>query len=325
MNKNNEYQPLDAMEYPRFEGIRTFMRLPLVSDLNNIDIAIVGVPFDTGATFRVGARFGPSGIRDNSLLLRPYNPAQKIEIFEHCSAVDHGDLPIVPGYLKESHLMIKDGAQKIFDEETIPIFIGGDHSISLPLLRAAKEKYGPIALVHFDAHSDLWHGYFDQKDTHGTQFRRALEEGLIDPSKSSQIGLRGPLYDKSDSKMSEKAGLMAITGPELHRIGTTEAISRIKELAGNGPTYLTFDIDFVDPAYAPGTGTPEAGGFTGYDSLALVRGLTDITFIGYDMVEVMPAYDPAKITCLLAANIIYEFMTLIALRKRTKTGKQIAP
>ena len=179
MNKKNEYQPLDAMEYPRFEGIRTFMRLPHVSDLNNIDIAIVGVPFDTGATFRVGARFGPSGIRDNSLLLRPYNPAQKIEIFEHCSAVDHGDLPIVPGYLKESHLMIKDGAQKIFDEETIPIFIGGDHSISLPLLRAAKEKYGPIALVHFDAHSDLWHGYFDQKDTHGTPFRRALEEGLI--------------------------------------------------------------------------------------------------------------------------------------------------
>ena len=319
MKNNKKYMPLDAMEYPRFEGIRTFMRLPHVTDLNDVDFAVVGVPFDTGATFRVGARFGPAGIRDNSLLLRPYNPAQKIEIFKYCSGIDYGDLAIVPGYTQESYQRIKEGAQPIFEHDVIPIYMGGDHSVSLPLLRAAKEIFGPLALVHFDAHSDLWHGYFGEKDTHGTPFRRALEEGLIDPKKSSQIGLRGSLYDHKDYQMSAEAGLMAITGPQLHQIGMNHAIKRIKERVGTGPAYLTFDIDFVDPAYAPGTGTPEAGGFTGYEALSLIRGLTDIDFIGYDMVEVMPPYDPAGITSLLAANIMYEFISLIALNK--KTGK----
>ena len=213
-----KHEPLDAMEYPRFEGIRTFMRLPHITDLQDVDFLIAGVPFDTGGTFRVGARFGPSGIRENSLLLRPYNPAQNIEIFDYCSGIDFGDLPIVPGYLAESHKMIKNNADVIFQSQSTPVFIGGDHSISLPLLRAAKEQFGPLALVHFDAHSDLWHGYFNKKDTHGTPFRRAIEEKLIDPSLSCQIGLRGPLYDKNDSTMSEDEGLLAITGPELHQI-----------------------------------------------------------------------------------------------------------
>ena len=320
MKNDKKYMPLDAMEYPRFEGIRTFMRLPHVTDLNDVDFADVGVPFDTGATFRVGARFGPAGIRDNSLLLRPYNPAQEIEIFKYCSGIDYGDLAIVPGYTQESYQRIKEGAQPIFEHDVIPIYMGGDHSVSLPLLRAAKENFGPLALVHFDAHSDLWHGYFGEKDTHGTPFRRALEEGLIDPKKSSQIGLRGSLYDHKDYQMSAEAGLMAITGPQLHQIGMNHAIKRIKERVGTGPAYLTFDIDFVDPAYAPGTGTPEAGGFTGYEALSLIRGLTDIDFIGYDMVEVMPPYDPAGITSLLAANIMYEFISLIALSKKTGTS-----
>ena len=221
MKKENKYKPLDAMKYPRFEGIRTFMRLPHEANLKDIDFTIVGVPFDTGGTFRVGARFGPSGIRDNSLLLRPYNPAQEIEIFKYCSGSDYGDLPIIPGYLPESHKLIQEGAEKIFSQNTIPIFMGGDHSISLPLLRAVKKKYGPVALIHFDAHSDLWHGYFDNKDTHGTPFRRALEEELIDTSRSSQIGLRGPLYDLEDYQMSTEEGLLAIPGPELHKIGKT--------------------------------------------------------------------------------------------------------
>ena len=322
MKKENKYKPLDAMEYPRFEGIRTFMRLPHESNLKDIDFTIVGVPFDTGGTFRVGARFGPSGIRDNSLLLRPYNPAQEIEIFKYCSGSDYGDLPIIPGYLPESHKLIQEGAEKIFSQNTIPIFMGGDHSISLPLLRAVKKKYGPVALIHFDAHSDLWHGYFDNKDTHGTPFRRALEEELIDTSRSSQIGLRGPLYDLEDYQMSTEEGLLAIPGPELHKIGNQKAISMIKKRVGNGPAYLTFDIDFIDPAYAPGTGTPEAGGFTGYDGIEIVRGLTDINFIGYDMVEVMPPYDPADITSLLAANIMYEFISLIAIRKKKSDQDQ---
>ena len=311
-----KHEPLDAMEYPRFEGIRTFMRLPHITDLQDVDFLIAGVPFDTGGTFRVGARFGPSGIRENSLLLRPYNPAQNIEIFDYCSGIDFGDLPIVPGYLAESHKMIKNNADVIFQSQSTPVFIGGDHSISLPLLRAAKEQFGPLALVHFDAHSDLWHGYFNKKDTHGTPFRRAKEENLIDPSLSCQIGLRGPLYDKKDSTMPEDEGLLAITGPELHQIGIDRAIKLVKERVGNGPAYLTFDIDFLDPAYAPGTGTPEAGGFTGYESIRFIRGLKNIDFIGFDLVEVMPGYDPTQMTCLLAANIIYEFISLIALQKK---------
>tara|TARA_Y100001970_G_scaffold291953_1_gene431219 strand:+ start:2893 stop:3846 length:954 start_codon:yes stop_codon:yes gene_type:complete len=312
-----KHKPLDAMEYPRFEGIRTFMRLPHITNLQDVDFLIAGVPFDTGGTFRVGARFGPSGIRENSLLLRPYNPAQNIEIFDYCSGIDFGDLPIVPGYLAESHKMIKNNADIIFQSQSTPVFIGGDHSISLPLLRAAKEQFGPLSLVHFDAHSDLWHGYFNKKDTHGTPFRRAIEENLIDPSLSCQIGLRGPLYDKKDSTMPEDEGFLAITGPELHQIGIDRAIKLVKERVGNGPAYLTFDIDFLDPAYAPGTGTPEAGGFTGYESIRFIRGLKNIDFIGFDLVEVMPGYDPTQMTCLLAANIIYEFISLIALQKKT--------
>jgi len=310
------HTPIDAMKYPRFEGIRTFMRLPHTTNLDNVDFLIAGVPFDTGATFRVGARFGPSGIRENSLLLRPYNPAQNIEIFKYCSGIDYGDIPIVPGYLPESHKLIEQKTTSLFQTNIIPIFMGGDHSISLPILRSIKKEHGPVGLIHFDAHSDLWHGYYDKKDTHGTPFRRALEEKLIDPSISCQIGLRGPLYNKKDFSMSKDAGLLSITGPELHSMGIQKALSLVKNQIGNKKAYLTFDIDFIDPAFAPGTGTPEAGGFTGYDAISFVRGLTDVNFIGFDMVEVMPPYDPAHITSLLAANIIYEFISLIAIQKK---------
>ena len=316
MTNQPHYQPLDAMRYPRYSGIRTFMRLPHVTDLEGVDFAIVGVPFDTGGTYRVGARFGPGGIREGSLLLRPYNPALDIAIFDHCSGFDYGDLSTIPGYLPESHQLITERATELFNSQATPIFLGGDHSVSLPLLRAAAAKYGPVALIHFDAHSDLWHGYFGNKDTHGTPFRRALEEGLIDTSRSSQIGLRGSLYDANDLQMSYDAGFHVVTGPELHEQGIPETLAQIKDRIGDGPVYLTFDIDFVDPAYAPGTGTPEVGGFTGAQCLQLIRGLTNINFIGFDLVEVMPPYDPAGITSLLAANIVYEFISLIALQKK---------
>lgn len=316
---NKKHTPLDAMEYPRFEGIRTFMRLPHTTNLNNVDFLVAGIPFDTGATFRVGARFGPSGIRENSLLLRPYNPAQDIEVFKYCSGIDYGDIPIVPGYLPESHKLIEQETANLFQPNIVPIFMGGDHSISLPVLRSIKKKHGPVGLIHFDAHSDLWHGYYDNKDTHGTPFRRAIEENLIDPSISCQIGLRGPLYDKNDFSMSKDAGLLSITGPELHSMGIQKALSLVKNRIGNKKAYLTFDIDFIDPAFAPGTGTPEAGGFTGYDAISFVRGLKEINFIGFDMVEVMPPYDPAHVTSLLAANIIYEFISLIAIQKKINT------
>ncbi len=315
MTKQN-YKPLDAMIYPRFEGIRTFMRLPHVTDLAGVDFAVVGVPFDTGATFRVGARFGPEGIRNNSLLLRPYNPALEIDIFAVCSGVDYGDLPVTPGYLPESHTQIEAGAAEIFASGATPIFLGGDHSVTLPLLRAAAGKYGPLSLVHFDSHNDLWPGYFGGKDTHGTPFARALEEGLINPGRSCQIGLRGSLYEPGDLEMSRDAGFLVVTGPELHRQGVQKTLEQIRSYVGGGPAYLTFDIDFVDPAFAPGTGTPEVGGFTGAQCQELLRGLTGIEFVGFDLVEVMPAYDPAQTTCLLAANLVYTFISLIAWRKR---------
>ncbi len=313
------YRPVDAMVYPRFSGIRTFMRLPHVTDLEGVDFAIVGVPFDTGGTFRVGARFGPEGIRAQSMLLRTYNPALKVPIFDILSGVDYGDLSVTPGYLPESHKQIEDGAKTVFDSGATPIFLGGDHSVSLPLLRAAASKYGQVALVHFDSHSDLWSGYFGGKDTHGTPFRRAYEEGLLDTARSSQIGLRGSLYDEDDAKITEQLGFQLITGPQMHEIGIAETIRRVRERVGTGPIYLTFDIDFVDPAYAPGTGTPEVGGFTSAQCLQLLRGLTDLNIIGFDLVEVMPPYDSeGGVTCLLAANLVYEFISLIALQRRGK-------
>lgn len=320
MAEQKKYGPLDAMTYPRFEGVRTFMRLPYVTDLAAVDFAVVGVPFDTGGTFRVGARFGPEGIRTHSMLLRPYHPEHNINIFQYCSGIDYGDLPVTPGYLPESHAQIEAGARSIFSAGVIPIFMGGDHSVSLPLLRAAAATHGPLALIQFDSHGDLWHGYFGGKDTHGTPFRRAVEEGLLDTSRSSQIGLRGSVYDENDVGMSREL-FNVVTAVELHEIGVPETIRRIREQTGEGKVYLTFDIDFVDPAYAPGTGTPEVGGFNGAQCLQLVRGLAGLNFVGFDLVEVMPAYDPANITSLLAANMIYEFMALIALRKRKETGQ----
>ena len=188
---------------------------------------------------------------------------------------------------------------------------------STPLLRAAAAVHGPLALVQFDSHGDVWHGYFGGKDTHGTPFRRAVEENLIDTSRSIQVGLRGSVYDADDIQVSRQLGFQVITGPELHRMGMAEAVAAIRDRVGRqGPAYLTFDIDFVDPAFAPGTGTPEVGGFTGADCLALLRGLTQLPFVGYDLVEVMPAYDPAGVTSLLAANLLYEFIALDALRRR---------
>ncbi len=310
------YQPADAMVYPRFEGIRTFMRLPHVTDLTGVNLAVVGVPFDTGATYRVGARFGPSGIRQESMLLRPYHTEHKVNLFEHLSAVDYGDLPVTPGYLPESHAQITHSAAALFEAGVTPIFLGGDHSVSLPLLRAVNAQYGPVGLVHFDAHNDLWHGYFGGKDTHGTPFARAVEEGLLDVSRSTQVGIRGSLYGPEDVAITEEKGLALVTGPDLHRRGVASVLEQIRARAGMGPLYLTFDIDFLDPVYAPGTGTPEVGGATAVQALDLLRGLAGLSFVAYDLVEVMPTYDPAGITSLLAANLVHEMMALAAINVR---------
>jgi agmatinase len=250
------------------------------------------------------------------MLLRPYNPALKVNIFEKLSVIDYGDLPITPGYFYESHQQITEGASKILDANVRPIFLGGDHSVSWALLRAVAKKFGPVALVHFDSHSDLWSGYFGGKDTHGTPFRRAVEEGLLDVKRSSQIGLRGPLYGPEDVSLTAELGLLLISGPELHEIGVKETLRRVRERVGAGPAYLSFDIDFVDPTFAPGTGTPEVGGFSGAQCLELLRGLVGVNFVACDLVEVMPPYDVAGTTCLLAANLAYEMLSLLALNQQ---------
>jgi agmatinase len=311
------YGPADAMEYPRFSGIRTFMRLPYVQDLQGVDFAIAGAPFDTGATYRAGARFGPEGIRSASALLRPYNSSLDINLFDHLSGVDYGDFPVVPGYLPESHEKIAAGMRPILEAGVTPIVLGGDHSVTLPELRAVAQKFGPVALIQFDSHGDLWDEYFGGKDTHGTPFRRALEEGLLDVDRSSQIGLRGPLYEPADIQMSRDFGFQLFTADEVRRAGLEAVSAAVKQRAGDGPCFLTFDIDFVDPTFAPATGTPEVGGFNSWESQYLLRGLRGVNFVAYDLVEVSPPYDnPGATTSLLAANLVYEFISLLALARR---------
>jgi agmatinase len=312
------YEPANSFETPRFSGVRTFMRLPNNQDLNNADAAIVGAPFDTGASFRAGARFGPEGIRSISHMLRPYNPSQDVSIFDHLSVIDYGDVPVVPGFTEHSYQSIALGLEEIHRAGVVPIVLGGDHSIALPELRAAASVHGPLALVHFDSHADTWDEYFGEKHNHGTPFRRAVEEGLLEPSRSVQVGMRGSLYDSGDLEASRELGFEVITTDEVRQIGIGETIARIRERVGDGKVYASFDVDFCDPAYAPGTGTPEVGGFTSREAQELVRGLGGVELVGCDVVEVYPSYDgPGQITALLAANVAYELLTLVAVRKKS--------
>jgi agmatinase len=311
------YEPANSLETPRFSGVRTFMRLPNVQDLENADAAIVGAPFDTGASFRAGARFGPEGIRSVSHLLRPYNPSQDISIFEHLSVIDYGDVAVVPGYIEESYERIAVGLEEVHRAGVVPIVLGGDHSVALPELRAAAAVHGPLALVQFDSHTDTWDVYFGQKYNHGTVFRRAVEEGLLLPEHSIQVGMRGSLYEQGDLEASRELGFDLLTTDAVRKLGIEETIDRIRERIGGAKAYVSFDVDFVDPAFTPGTGTPEIGGFTSFEALGFVRGLSGIDIVGCDIVEVYPQYDsPAQITALLAATVAFEFLSLLARLKR---------
>ncbi|MFD4816057.1 agmatinase [Peribacillus butanolivorans] len=318
-----KYQPKDSFKSPRFCGVRTFMRLPFVEQVDeHMDFVITGIPFDSGQSFRTGARFGPEAIRDFSILLRPYNPEQDINIFDYISGIDYGDIPIVPGYISETYKKIEEELTPVIEKGIIPISLGGDHSITLGELRAIVKKHGPVALLQFDAHSDTWDSYFDQKYNHGTVFRRAIEEGLIDVSRSLQIGMRGGLYGPEDLQDARDLGLGVYTTNDYKRMGVEKMLEVIHERVANGPVFLSFDIDFLDPVYAPGTGTPEVSGANIDDALTFVRGLTNIDFVGFDLVEVLPAYDHGQITAAAAANIVYEFITLIALAKKEKLEKK---
>lgn len=315
------YEPANSFETPRFSGVRTFMRLPNMQDLQNSDVAIVGAPFDTGASFRVGARFGPEGIRSASHLLRPYNPSQDISIFEHLSVVDYGDVPVVPGFIEESYERITAGLEEIHRAGVVPIVLGGDHSIALPELRAAAAVHGPLALVQFDSHADTWDAYFGKKYNHGTVFRRAVEEGLLVAEHSIQVGMRGSLYDSGDLQVSRELGFDLVTTDAVRKLGVGETIARIRERVGDAKVYVSFDVDFVDPAFAPGTGTPEVGGFSSREAQEFVRGLAGTRIVGCDVVEVYPQYDgPGQVTALLAANIAFEFLSQIASASRRKNG-----
>lgn len=314
-----KYQPRNSFESPRFSGVRTFMRLPLVETIEEgIDFAVTGIPFDGGQSFRTGSRFGPAAIRDMSVLLRPYNPEQAIHIFEHVSGVDYGDIPVIPGYIQESYDKMVAGLFPLVEAGIIPIVLGGDHAVTLGELRAVAKQYGPVGLVHFDAHSDTWDSYFEQKYNHGTTFRRAIEEGLIDPARGIQVGMRGPLYAPSDLDDARALGLDVYTTNELKQLGSADMIAKIKQRVGTGPTFFSFDIDFLDPVYAPGTGTPEVAGVTTAEALELVRGLTGIDFVAFDLVEVLPQFDHGQLTAASAANVVYEFITLIALSRRDR-------
>jgi agmatinase len=310
------YEPADSFETPRFSGVRTFMRLPNVQDLENTDAAIVGAPFDTGGTFRIGARFGPESIRSVSHLLRRFNPGLDVVIFDHISVIDYGDVPVVPGYIEESYRRIAEGLEPIHRAGVVPVVLGGDHSIALPELRAAATVHGPLALVQYDSHPDTWDAYFGQKHTHGTPFRRAVEEGLLDPSRSIQVGMRGSIYDAGDWNDARDMGFDLVPTDEVRELGIPAVIERVRERVGDARAYVSFDVDFVDPAFAPGTGTPEIGGFTSREAQEFVRGLAGLDIVGCDVVEVLPPYDPAQITALLAANVAHEFLSLFALRRK---------
>lgn len=310
------YQPKDSSKSPRFTGPRTFMRLEHKRTTENVDFAVIGVPFDTAASNRTGQRYGPQHVRDFSVLLRPYNPDQDIDIFEYCSGVDYGDIDVIPGNIQRTYDNIVEGLKPVLEKGIIPIMIGGDHSISLGHLRAFAQQYGPVSLVHFDSHGDTWDNYFGEKYMHGTPFRRAVEEGLIDTEHSIQIGMRGPLYGPEDIEDARDLGFEVIPMKEVREIGHDKVVERIHQRAQDKPVFVTFDIDFLDPAYAPGTGTPEVGGPTSHEALEFVRGLHGLHMVGFDLVEVLPTYDSGEITAVAASSVIFEMMSLIAMQKR---------
>lgn len=319
------YAPIDSLQSPRFVGVRTFARLPALQTLEGVDFAIVGIPFDTGATFRVGARFSPEVIRSASALLRAYNPSLGIQVFPRFSVVDYGDAPVVPGYIEDSYERISAFLHPILAAGVVPISLGGDHSISLGELRAVAAVHGPVALIQFDAHTDTWDSYFGHKHTHGTPMRRAVEEGLLDPGRSIQVGMRGSLCSPDDLAEARALGFTVVTMDELRQHGPDRVLGQIHERVGQGPAFMSFDIDFVDPAFAPGTGTPEGGGPTSTEALALLRGLAGVHLVAADVVEVLPAYDPAGVTALLGANVAYELLSLLALWKQTQQGRETRP
>lgn len=310
--------PPDASLNPRYAGLATFARLPQLRDVAHADIAVVGIPFDSGVSYRPGARFGPSHIREASRLLRPYNPAQDVEPFSSQQVADAGDISVNPFNILEAVEQIERGATELTSKGTRLVTLGGDHTIALPLLRVVARQHGPVAVLHFDAHLDTWDTYFGAPITHGTPFRRASEEGLIDLTASMHVGTRGPLYGPEDLRDDARLGFAIISSPEIESEGLPRAIERMLARLGDRPVYISVDIDVLDPAHAPGTGTPEAAGMSSRELLAMIRALRGLNLVGADVVEVAPAYDHAQITAIAASHTAYEIIS--AMTKETASA-----
>jgi agmatinase len=300
------------MKMPRFAGPATFARLPRIDEVSRADVAVLGVPFDSGVTYRPGARFGPAHIRESSRLLRPYNPALGTSPFARLQVADAGDLAVNPFNLDEAITTIERGARALIEQVPHLLTLGGDHTIALPLLRAYAARHGPLAVVHFDAHLDTWDTYFGAAYTHGTPFRRASEEGLLDRDGCIHVGIRGPLFTDSDLSQDADVGFTLISAPEADSLGVTGMAQRIAERVGDRPVYVSVDIDVLDPAHAPGTGTPEAGGLTSRELLGVLRSFARLNLLGADIVEVAPAYDHAQITGIAAAHVGFELLSALA-------------
>ena len=303
-----KFRPLSSMSTPRFADIATFFRLPVVKDLSKLDYCICGVPWDGGTTNRPGARHGPREIRNASSLVRLYHPVSLQSPYDKFNIADIGDCPVNPADLKDSLLKIENFYKKIFESKTIPLSIGGDHLITLPILRGLKNEK-PVGLFQFDSHSDTWDTYFgDFKYTHGTPFRRAIEEELIDPKKYVILGIRGSLYDPNDLTWARDQGVTIITIDDYYEMGFENCINKIYDVLKKTETYFTFDIDGIDPTFAPGTGTPEVGGFSVREAQLIIRALKKLDFVGGDVVEVSPPFDLNNLTAHVAATIAFEML-----------------
>ncbi|KJK44979.1 agmatinase [Lentzea aerocolonigenes] len=307
--------PVDSSKIPRYAGPATFARLPRLDQVAHADVAVVGVPFDTGVSYRPGARFAPSAVREASRLLRPYNPGLDVSPFERVQVADGGDIAVNPFHIGEAIETIEQAAADLQAEGTKLVTIGGDHTIALPLLRAVSRIHGPVALLHFDAHLDTWDTYFGEPYTHGTPFRRAVEDGILDTEAISHVGTRGPLYGKKDLEDDRRLGFGIVTSSDVMRRGVDETVDALRQRIGSRPLYVSIDIDVLDPAHAPGTGTPEAGGMTSRELLEIVRGLRGLNLVGADVVEVAPAYDHADITSVAASHVAYDLVSLLALKE----------
>ncbi len=308
-----ERGPIDASRIPRFAGPPTFALLPRRDEVGRCDVAVAGVPFDSGTSYRPGARFGPAAVRQGSRLLRPWHPGLQVAPFGAQQVADAGDIACNPFDIKEAMDQVEAAAAGLLAEAAHLLAIGGDHTIAYPLLRVTSQRFGPVALVHFDAHLDTWQTYFGAPLTHGTPFRRAAEEGLFSEEHSMHVGIRGPLYSPGDLEEDAELGFAAVSAMEIEHIGVNGVVAAIRDRVQDRPLYVSVDIDVLDPAHAPGTGTPEAGGLTSREVLGILRGLAGMRLVGADVVEVAPAYDHAEMTAVAAAHICYELLALMAL------------